>query len=301
MFKNLFNNIQEKYNNIKEENNNLEQLLQTTTTFQNLFPIQKKEQEIYEYKISYILEDCPDLNEDKAKLITNIIPINETLLTILYTIEIISNKEYYLITTNKYLWIISQTNYAAYDYNNLTCKIIKNNLMSKSILLNNILLEANGNSQKINTFLNIINQPNERNIIIKEKTSYLQGIMPIYQKINKIGSGISLDSQNNIVFHTKEKNLKLKKEELLNYEILLDNQIYLSKTSTTSKSITNFQTSCYQISIRITYPNNTFIIPILEQNTFGNKYNYHDSIFQNNLNFAKKIIEKLNELTNNNY
>lgn len=301
MFKELFNNIQNKYSNMKQESAALDQLLQTTTTFQNLFPIINKNQQISEHKIIYALENCPDLNEEKANLITSIIPIQETYLDVLYTTEIISNKEYFLIPTNQYLWVISSTHYGAYPYQNLNCQIIKNNLMSKSILLNNILLEVNGNQEKIETFLNIINDPNKRETIIKEKTTYLQGILPIYQNINKLHSGISFDNESNIVFHNREENLKIKKEELLNYEILLDNQVYLSKNSTSSNVITNFQTSCYQITIRITTQNKTFIMPILEPNAFGNKYNAHDSIFQNNLNFAKSIIQKLETLTKPNY
>jgi len=301
MLKNIFTNIQDKYNNIKQENAILDQLLQTTTTFQNLFPITNKKQEISEHKIKFLLEDCPDLNKEKATLITNLIPINQTFLTAIYSIEIITNKEYYIIPTNQYLWVISPTHYGIFQYDTFPCQIIKNNLMSKSILFGNILLEANGTKQKFDTFLNIINTPTERQTIIKEKTSYLQGILPIYQKINKLGTGISLDEQFNIIFHTKEKNLKVKKEELLNYEILLDNQVYLSKNSTTSKNITNFQTSCYQISIRITTTNNTLIMPILEPNTFGNKYSAHDSIFEQNLTFAKTITQKLDSLTKPNY
>ena len=300
MFQNLLNNIQNKYNNIKQENANLEQLLQTTTTFQNLFPIQNKTIELSEYTITSILEDCPDLNEEKAKLIATIIPITETYLSILYSKEVLTNKEYYLIPTNQYLWVISPTEYGAFTYN-LSGQIIKNNLMSKTILLNNILLEINGNQQKIETFLNILNNINERNKLIEEKTLYLQGIIPIYQQRNKIGSGITLDNESNIIFHTKTDTLKIKKEELINYEILLDNQTYLSKNSNTSNKITKFQTTCYQISIRITTPTSTFIIPILEPNTFGNKYNSHDTILINSLTFAKKIIEKLNSITKANY
>lgn len=296
MFKNILNNIQDKYNNIKQENAILDQLLKTTTTFQNLFPISTQNIESQEHKVAYILENCPDINEKKANLITKVIPITETYLTVLYSIEIITNKEYYLIPTNQYLWVISPTHYGAFSYQNLSCQIIKNNLMSKSILLNNILLEANGNPKKIETFLNIINLPAERESIIKERINYLQGIVPIYQKINKIGSGISIDNQSNIIFHNKEENLKVKKEELLNYEILLDNQVYLSKNSISSKNITNFQNSCYQITIRITTQNKILTLPILEPNAFGNKYNAHDTIFQNSLTFAKDITQKLNTL-----
>ena len=301
MFEKTINNIKDKYNTKKKENETYNQLLQSTTTFQNLFPITTTNQEIQEHKITYITNNCPDINKEKATIITKLIPLEETFLTTLYGIEIKTNKEYYIIPTNKYLWMISQTNFGAYPYQNLNAQIIKNNLMSKTILFNNILLEINGTNDKLETFLNIINNQTERELIIKKETNYLQGIIPTYQKINSLFSGISLDNQLNIVFHNKDQNLRSTLTEITNYEILIDNQVYLSKNTENSTRMTNFFKNCYQISIRITTPNTTFIMPILEPNSFGTKYNFNDTILQNNLNFAKTIIEKLNNLTKSKY
>lgn len=297
MFKELLNTIQSKYNEKKEENNHFKQLLETTSTFQNLFPLTSPNKEASEYRISTITSDCPDLNKEKAQIISNLIPIEETILTSVYTKEVKTNQEYYLIPTTKYLWVINTKNYGAYPYTNITCQIIKNNLMGKTILLGNILLEANGTDTYLQTFLSILTNKEERNKIIQEKTAYLCGITPIYQKINSIGSGISIDNQSNIVFHTRQWNYKFNIQEIINYELLLDNQSVMSKTSNSSNKITSFQNNCYQISLRIeANDNKLFIIPILEPNAFGSKYQRQDSIFQKNINFAKSIIDKLNSL-----
>lgn len=302
MFKDLLNNVQEKYHKKKEENNHLKELLETTTTFQNLFPNPPLKAEICEYKVTYITNDSPDLNKEKAQIIANLIPIEETYLITMYAKEIKTNQEYYLIPTTKYLWVINQTKYGAYPYNNIPCQIIKNNLMSKIILLNNILLEINGTDTKVQQFLSILTNPETRKQIIKEKTAYLCDITPTYQKINSIGSGISIDNQLNIVFHTKQRNYKLNIKEINNYEILLDNQVILSQNNNTSNKITTFQNNCYQISLRITSKNNEMIIiPILEPNTFGSKYQRQDTIFQKNMNFVKSIIDKIDSLNQNNY
>ena len=301
MFKNFFNNIQDKYNAKKEENTYYNQLLETTTIFQNLFPITTTT-EPTDYKITFITNDSPDINKDKAKIIANLIPIDETYLTTIYTKEILTNQEYYLIPTNKYLWVINSNCYGAYPYQNLKCEIIKNNLMSKTILLNNILLEANGTDTKLQTFLSIINNPTDREKIIQEKTNYLCGITPIYQKINNIASGISIDNNSNIVFHTRQENHKIHYSEIESYEILLDNQIAYSSKSNTANKITTFQNNCYQISIRIQNKNNQqILIPILEPNAFNTKYQRQDTIFQTNFNFAKELIDKLKSLNPNKY
>ena len=298
MLKELLNNISNKYDSIKKETEELNSLINTTSTLTNLFPIPKLNNDPSEHKITFIKETCPDINEDKAKLITSLIPVNETLLDAYYSKEIKTNTEYYLIPTNKYLWIINQKNYAAYPYTNLKTNIIKNNLMSKIIILNNILFVINGNNTKINTFINIINNKEERELIIKEKTAYLCDIIPIYQKINSISSGISIDNNNNVVFHTKNKSYKYNINEIDNYEILLDNQIYSSKKYNSSNKIGSFQISCYGISLRITTKSNEMIIiPILESNSLGTKYTNHNTTFQKNLNFATTITNKLTEIS----
>ena len=299
MLNELLNSLKNKYQEKREENNTLNKLLDTTSTFETLLPIPELSNNYSEYKTSYITNNCPDINETKAKTITKLIPIDETYLDALYSKELKTNQEYYIIPTNKYLWIINETKYGAFYYNNLTCTIIKNNLMSKILLLNNILLEVNGTDSKIENFIKIITNTTERNNIIQEKTNYLCGIIPTYQLINSIASGISIDNNNNIVFHTKEKNYKYQIESIENYEILLDNQVYFSKKTASSKTISSFQNSCYQISIRITLKENQMIIiPILLPNTFGTKYDSHNSTFIKNLEFAKTITNKLDEITN---
>lgn len=300
MFKDILNNIQKKLESKKIEMNNYNNLVDTTTIFKNLFPIPSTNQEITDQKLSYIQNNCPDINKEKATIIAKIIPISETYLEVYYTKEVLTNKEYYLIPTNNYLWVINQTTYGAFHYKDLNIQIIKNNIMSKIILLNNILLEINGNDNKINTLTNIISNEEYRNNVIKEKNNYLCNITPIYQSINSIGSGISIDKEKNIVFHKKEENLKTNINNLENYELLVDNQSILSKTSYSSNKMTSFSSSCYSISIKITTKDNKiFIIPILEPNTFGSKYNNHDTIYQENFNFAKNIIEKLKSIQEN--
>ena len=297
MLKNLLNSIEEKYNTRKQENNNLNNLLNTTSTFQNLFPMPSLTNEISDYKVSLITSTCPDINEEKAKLISKLIPIKETYLSVHYIKEVLTNQEYYLILTDKYIWVINQNNYGAFQYETIKCSIIKNNMMSKTILLNNILIEVNGTNTTIEDFINTINDKDYRVKKINDKTSYLCGIIPIYQHINSIFSGISIDNNNTIVFHANNKHYKYSINEIENCEILLDNQVYTSSKITNSTSIGSFHNTCYQISIRVTITNKQLIIiPILNPNNFGTKYDSHDSTFKKNLEFANTILEKIKEL-----
>jgi len=293
MFEKFTNKITEKINNYKEQDSKFKELLQTTTTFNNLNTIEITDSEDLIHKINFITNNCPDINDYKAKTITQLIPIEETILEVFYSKEILTNKEIYIVTTNQKLWIITQTEYTnlSLDQNNI--EIIKNNIMSKTILLNNILLEINGSNDKINILINILTNIEERNKIILERTKYLCGITPIYQKINLINSGISIDKENNIIIHTKDNNYKYHISQITNYEILLDNQIYYSKESSSKTYIATSKSSCLTMSINLTIDNNIIKMPILETNSFGTKYESTGTTYQTNLNFAKTIIEKI--------
>jgi len=101
MFKKILNNINkkistinQKVNTIKEENNHYKELLETTTTFQNLFSIPELNNKPSEHKITIITNESPDINKEKATLISKLIPINETFLTTIYSKEIKTNQEY---------------------------------------------------------------------------------------------------------------------------------------------------------------------------------------------------------------
>lgn len=293
MFEKITNTIKTKINNMKEAEEKFQQLLKTSTTFTNLNKNVITTEEIHLHKLNFITNNCPDINDNKAKIIIQLIPLEETILESYYTKEILTNKEYYIVPTNKQIWIINLEEYITIPFEPNTISIIKSNIMSKTILFNNVLLEINGTNEKINILINILTNPQERNNIIIEKTKYLCGITPIYQKINSINSGISIDQENNIVIHTKENNYKCNINQITNYEILLDNQIYYSKDSYSKTHIGTSKNSCLSISINLTINNQIIKIPILEPNSFGTKYESIGTTYQTNLQFAKTIIEKI--------
>ena len=99
-----------------------------------------------------------------------------------------------------------------------------------------------------------------RNNFINEKTKYLCDIIPTYQIFNNINSGISIDKDYNIVFHSSSNNYLVPLNNLSNYEILIDNNCVISKNQSRNTSINSFHSNCYTITLRITTTNNSFII-----------------------------------------
>ena len=298
MSNNFIDNIKNKLKNIKEENNNYNNLIETSTIFENLTNINIQNEVFNENKVHWILNNCPDLNKDKANIIANLIPKSETLLAIIFTKEIKTNTEYWLVATSKSIWIANTEKYKTISYQDIQyCTIIKNNLLSKIININNILLEANGNNEKINNFLKIILSEENRSKEIEKETKYLCGIVPIYQKINENNIGISIDCNKNIVFHLNNNNYKYNISEITNYELLIDRNPIITKNQISKKNITVFQNKCNSITLKITLQNTIIEMPILELDSLGRNYSINDTKFLKSMNFGKEIINKLEEIS----
>lgn len=295
MFKELLNTVQDKYKKIQEETTLYNELLKTTSTISGLtkLPFIDKKNITVSYK--EIMDICPDLNDDKASIIRGILPLDEVYLTVMYARESKTKKEFFLIPTNNYLWVISVDSYLKYSYNNLKVEIVKNNLMSKVLNLSNILLEVNGGEEKINDFVKIINDSEYRLKLSTEKLKKLCGMVPKLSLINDIGTGISMDDNKNFVFHTKEFNYKYNIKDIKNYELMLDDNVVLEKRSNRRVRMTANKNSCYQMNIRISTNDKTFLLPIIAKSAFTEVYQSTNAVYMNGRSFAEKIINLLDE------
>lgn len=293
MFNKIVSTIQEKYQKMQAESQEYNKLLETTTTFPECSPFSTDIAKKSNISHKEILDICPDLNDQKALLIINALPIDELYLTIMYCHECKTHKEIFIVPTTKYLWIMTSTGYLKYEYNNLSVTNIKTNIMSRTLNFCNILIEVNGTVEKIDNFVNIINNQEYRTNLINTKLQTLCDIIPTERYINDLGSGISIDKDRNIVFHTKEFNYKYKINELTNYELLLDDSVIIEKKTNRRVRLTSNKTSCMEMYIRVTAKDKMFIIPILEKDAFSKSHLSTSAIYINNITFAKKIIEIL--------
>ena len=239
------------------------------------------------------------INEiEKAKLIIDLIPINESILEVIYSTEIKTKKEYFIVPTTTYLWIISKEGYIRYQYQSLKVEIIKKNILSKVINLSNYILEISNTEEEINSFISIINEETYRTNLIKQ-TIEKYGNNIKYKIINRINSGISYDQNLNIYFFSKNISRKHNISEIDNYELLMDNNVMQEKKMKQNTRLTAGKNSCYEIKIRITpKDNNIFEIPILEKDAIQQLYQSTSDTYIRNLEFAKRvmnILDKINE------
>ena len=250
--------------------------------------------------ISYklLMDICPDLNENDAIILREVIPIDELILSCVYANECKTNVKFYFIATTKYLWLVNTEGYLQYNYQDLTIEVIKNSMLSKTILLSNMLFNINGSNEILLAFIKLFQDSNYREEEINRKLEILCNTIPRIFYLNDLASGISIGLNNEIVFHTKTFHYKYNIKDIKNYELLLDNTVIEDKKSNHKNRIMANKNSCYEMMIRITTDNNTFLIPILEKNAFSTLYSSTSKEFIENKEFASNIIDILDDLDN---
>jgi len=290
----IFDKIKSKINEIEQSNAEYQNKIDHSTTITNLNSIEISQEK--DISPNILTSKNPNITEEKAKLIINLLPLNEIYLEVLYGSEIKTKKEYFIVPTTKYLWIMSKEGYIKFEYTNLKAEIIKKSLLTKTINISNYIFEISNTDEEINNFINIINNIEYRtNLINKEIEIY--GDNETYRILNKIGSGISYDSNQNIRFYSKNINKKYNINDLENYELYMDNNVLQEKRLKQNARLTATKNSCYEIKIRITpKDNNVFEIPILEKDTMSQLYSSTSDTYIRNLEFAKKIMKILDEI-----
>lgn len=298
MFKQLFNQVQNKYKEKLEENEKYKELLNNVNTLPKFYNYSHPQNNKLTISYKLLLDICPDLNENDAITLREVIPIDELVLSCVYANECKTNVKFYFVATTKYLWLVNTEGYLKYNYQDLTIKVIKNSMLSKTVLLSNMLFNINGTNEMLLAFIKLFQDSNYRENEINKKLEILCNTIPSIFYLNSLASGISIDINNEIVFHTKTFHYKYNIKDVKNYELLLDNTVVEEKKSNHKNRITANKNSCYEMTIRITTDNNTFLIPILEKNAFSTLYSSTSKEFIESREFASYIIDILDDLDN---
>ena len=301
---NILSMIKEKKENFDKERAKYEEAVNKSLQFENLLRLDIKNKNIVnEGRVEQICLLCPNLTKDLAIKIDNTIPIWETYLFIFVIQEKKTNNKYYLIATDRWIWIINEYCYKIIKYEEIyLIEILRRALMNQVITFNQIILTISDYINNVNDFVKFIKDNEYRQELIEKKKEYLCGIIPVYQNLSKIGTGISIDKDGTIVLHDRFKNnIKCIYDEIEDYELLEDQTAVLKKKKENDiHSIPFTKNSCSRISIRVTFKNNTlFMMTILEPSAFYNQYNHTDSIYMTNIKFARNIIETLERFNKN--
>lgn len=302
---NIFNKITNYVNDQKKKYDALNQLIDNSRLIELTNDIVINEEYLNEGNWQEYSNMCPYVNIEYAKLIDGLIPMNEIVLSIFCITVKKNNTPFIVVLTNLRILLMDKKKYNAYDYSIITnFNLVNNGLMSQIININNILMDIDVNKEELNIIYTLMTNNEYRNQIYNEKLKYLCGITPVYQRLNDINSGISIDQNNVIVFHDKkEKNYLCKYDELMQYEIMEDNTPVMKRKSNEQTTSMPFsKKECMIIKLRVTLTNNqVFEITILEPPTFNSTYLHTNSTYIKNFNFAKEIMDKLDSMNDKLY
>ena len=302
---NIINKITSFVNEKKKAYELYNQRVNNSLKFNLNMNINIGDENIHEGKITEYKEMCVYLNDKQALAIASLIPLNETVIYIVQMTQKIDNQIYFMVLTDLRIIILKDNLYSEMGYNNITAfELINKSLMSQMINFNGVILGIDVNQDDLNVLYSLLVNIDYRNNYINEKKRYLCGINPIYQRLNKINTGISIDSDKNIVFHNKKINNYLcRYDDILNYELMEDTTAVMKrKTNNENTSMPFTKKECMQISLRVTITNNqVFEVIILEPSTFNNTYSHTGSTYMKNYNFGKELMEKLDSLNDKLY
>ena len=292
----LLDNLKNQIKEINTANKNYQAKIDSADILSNLYAITESEDKLIS---PYILKNKnSNINEKKAKVINNLIPYDEVYIEVLYAIESKTNKEYFIIATTKYLWIISLKGYLKFEYKSLSVELLKKSLLTKTISLLNYIFDIWAGDEEVNNFISIINNEEYRNKLITD-TVEKYGDNEIYRMINALNAGISYDKDYNIRFYSNSINKRYNIKELENYELLLDNNVIQEKRlKEHSNKLTAPKNSCYEMKIRVTpKDHNIFEIPILEVGVRQEMYQNTSDVYIKCMEFAKEIMNQLDHIS----
>ena len=299
----FFEFVKSKSQKMAQDKARYDNAIKKSLTLGNMIKLDIQEKDAIPGRAQELKNLCPNLTDDSAKFLANVIPIWETYLFVFIITAKRTGDKYYMICTNRWIWFINDYSYKIVKYNEIYLfEVIKKSLMSQYVNFNQIVFIINDYINNVNKLIKFCNDKGYRDNEIETRCKYLCGIIPVYQNINKIMSGISIDNNKNIVLHDRKKNnIKCTYDQIEDYELMEDQTAVLKKKQAEdSHAIPFAKDSCSRISIRVTFKNNTlFLMTILEPSAFSNQYSHNDTIYKENFAFAKGIIDTLESFNPN--
>lgn len=296
MFKELVNKVQEKYQQRREDEAKYQELLTSCIALPQFYSLPNIDKKTFTISYKPLMEGCPDLNESDAIVVRGLIPMDEVCLFCLYATECKTNLRFYFVATTSYLWLINKNGYLKYPYQGLIATKIKEGLMSKTILIGNMLFNIHGLEDKMNEFIRLFQDTNYQSTMLQHQLQFFCNTKPRICYLNDLASGLSIGEHNEIVFHTKQFHYKYDIADIENYELLLDDMVVREKRNKRSTRLTANKSNCYEMVLRVTTNDRKFVIPILEKTTFMTLYSSTSIEFMKNKEFADKLVNLLDDM-----
>lgn len=280
------NAAREEFDNLKSQSGRLEGMRPFNKN--NLAPQAGRE--------NMILMDCASVNPIDAKAINEVIPIEETILNVKMIREEASGNDYALVVTNRFVWLVNQKEYMNLNFSDIKdVAVINKGMMSQGIRFNGNAFTITGNENEIKELFEIFSNEEVRVKVIANRTNYLCGVVPKEQLLNALMKGMTIGYNGEVVLHNSPDNKLLNLDEVLYIQLLVNDSVVLikGKPGVDSGTFVSAPMEARKMSVKVVFEGSEYVIDVMPQNTMGKAYKREDSVYINNYEFSRKIVDKL--------
>jgi len=241
-----------------------------------------------------ILSLCLTINVENAKIINNLIPLEEIILDTKRATETKTQMDYFFVITDRKLWILNKNEYKTYEFGTIAIfEIINKSILSQGVNFDNNAFSFEGNEEDVKRFGLILMNVDTRNMAIEDYKKYSCGVISKYELVNHNFRGITIGINDEIVLHNGMELSKLIKAEDIEYvQLLIDNSVVMTRGKTTQSQVSSLN-PCRKMSLKFVLPNEIFNIDIMPESTMGLLVKVEDTKYQDSLELSKKIIQTI--------
>ena len=286
------NTAKDKYKEYSDANSEFKKIVENSPVLDNLQRVELDEKEDLG-RIEKIKQLGPNLSSDKVAIIDKVVDRNENILMVLLSKECKTNIEYSFVMTEKQLYLINNEYYRTFSFDEITkFEIVVKGLLSHNVNFNNMGFNIESSYENTSELIHLLTNSEYRSVFLKDKLSHLCGINLEKQLINRFGAGISVGDNNQVVLHNGKDNHIIKKSDIERIDLLSDNSIVMTRGKMTSNFV-SAKSGCYTMELKITTNDGIYNINIIPASVMNTFYKRDDSIYQENYEFAKEVIEEL--------
>lgn len=252
-------------------------------------------------KEQMILNACLTISVENAKIVNQLLPIEETIIDVKTCKEAQTQIEYALVITDKKLWIINKNEYMTLEFANIrNFEIVNKGLMSQGVKFNDNAFTIDGKEADIIRFGDILLKADYRNEAIARATKYLCGIIPKKQVINMNLKGMTLGKNGEIVLHNNPENRLVRLSDITGVALLINDTVCLMRGLNDSGSITTSPMEARKMSVKIIFTMGEYVIETMPQSMMNTTYKREETTYRTNYEFSKELVETFAELMKGN-
>lgn len=265
-------------------------LVTLSIPLQNYEPIIIKNHDIQEGKTQNIIDLCLSLSVEKAKLINSFLTIDETPIYVALVKEVKTGRNWALVLSDKKIYLLDEKEYITFQYGEVKAEMIYKSVLSQGVKFCDRAFYIEGNAENSKKLIDLLEDTDKRKSLVIEKNSYLCGVKPELQLLNKLKRGITIEGKK-IVLHTGKENILTDITDINKMQLLVDDAVVLSKSKNEEGNMVSNPMEARKMSIKIYSLDKEYIIEIMPTSSMGKSYKREDSMYIDNYEFARKIID----------